>query len=156
MLSGAICYALTAAGLVLAGLHGRHRRWRTATRWAGLALVPAGLYLTGLLSVGTEIGRAIGSWATKLVFDPSVWVGIVLLGVAALLIVLSRIGTGGGEAAADAGGAGRKAGRERKPGKEPVTGQAPAPAIAPKKGKSAAEELGDFSDIEEILRKRGI
>jgi hypothetical protein len=164
MLTGAICYALTLGGLVLAGLHGWRRRWRTAARWAGLALLPAGVYLTGLVPVGTAIGRAVGHWATRLVFDPRVWTGIGLLGIAVLLLALSRLGASGGgsgdqgrraepksreprQAAAQAGAA--QAGAAQ-------SGPAPSPAVAPKKGKSAAEELGDFSDIEEILRKRGI
>ncbi|MDH6122765.1 hypothetical protein ABH930_007045 [Kitasatospora sp. GAS204A] len=158
MLTGAICYALTAGGLVLAGLHAWRRRWRTATRWAGLALLPAGVYLTGLVPVGTAIGRAVGHWATRLVFDPRVWTGIVLLGIAVLLLALSRLGVGGKGSGSDGGAAqGRRSEQAHEP-RRPTSpaGSAAPTAVAPTKGKSAAEELGDFSDIEEILRKRGI
>ncbi|MFF7636929.1 hypothetical protein ACFZB9_27835 [Kitasatospora sp. NPDC008050] len=166
MLTGAICYALSAAGLALAATHGLRRRWRSATRWAGLALLPAGVYLTGLVPVGTAIGRAVGHWATKLVFDPRVWTGIGLLGIAVLLLVLSRLGTtgregGSGRAEAPAEPVGRgqarsREGRAAPPAATPPAATPPAVAPAPKGKKSAADELGDFSDIEEILRKRGI
>ncbi|MCX4745163.1 hypothetical protein OG455_06425 [Kitasatospora sp. NBC_01287] len=162
MLTGAICYALSAAGLVVAGLHAWRRRWRRATRWAGLALLPAGVYLTGLVPVGTAIGHAVGHWVSGLVFAPRVWSGIVLLGLAVLLIVLSRLGTGGaggGEVTGEQGRPAAKRGRESRQGAAaaPASSTAAAPtAIGPEQGKSAAEELGDFSDIEEILRKRGI
>ncbi|WP_327065735.1 hypothetical protein OG500_08135 [Kitasatospora sp. NBC_01250] len=158
MLTGAICYALTVAGLALAATHGLRRRWRTATRWAGLALLPAGVYLTGLVPVGTAIGRAVGHWATRLVFDPRVWTGVGLLGLAVLLLVLSRLGAAGGsgrtEAPADAVGRGESRSREGRAA--PAAAAPPAVDPAPKGKKSAADELGDFSDIEEILRKRGI
>ncbi|GAA1990478.1 hypothetical protein [Kitasatospora viridis] len=145
MLTGAVCYALTAAGLVLAGLHGWRRRWRTATRWAGVALLPAGLYLTGLIPVGTTIGRALGNWAARLVLDPGVWTGIALLGLAALLLAITGVGrkpkAGGGE-------------QQSAPAAPAAQSR---PAVAPSRpARGAAEDLGDFSDIEEILRKRGI
>jgi hypothetical protein len=153
MLSGTLCFLLTAAGLVIAGLHGWHRRWRTAVRWTAAALVPAGLYLTDLVPVGSAIGRAVGNWATKLVLDPGVWTGIGLLGLAALLLVATGVGRHGkGD---DSGGSRRKA--TAKPSTPAAGGSAPRPAVgSARPGKSAAEDLGDFSDIEEILRKRGI
>ncbi|MFE9425420.1 hypothetical protein ACFYNO_20895 [Kitasatospora sp. NPDC006697] len=146
MLTGALCYLLSAAGLAIAGLHGWRRRWRTATRWAGIALVPAGLYLTGLIPVGSTIGRALGDWATRLVLDPGVWTGIGLLGLAALLLAVTGVGRTSQSAA------------QEKAAPPPGTPSAPTrPAVAPNRpARGAAEELGDFSDIEEILRKRGI
>ncbi len=153
MLSGAVCFLLTAGGLALAGVHGYRRRWRRATRWAAAALLPAGLYLTGLVTVGSTIGHAVGDWAVKLVFDPGVWVGVGLLGLAALLLLLSRLGSGSGGPEEVAGGP--QPGRAQAPAAPARPAVAPARPAQPTRAK-AGEDLGDFSDIEEILRKRGI
>ncbi|MGC0315112.1 hypothetical protein [Kitasatospora acidiphila] len=156
MLSGTLCFLLTAVGLVIAGLHGWHRRWRTAVRWAAAALVPAGLYLTDLIPVGSAIGRALGNWATKLVLDLGVWMGIGLLGLAALLLAATGVGRKPDRDKGDDSGSGRRKGAAKPASPAAGAGDARPSVGSARPGKSAAEELGDFSDIEEILRKRGI
>jgi hypothetical protein len=152
MLTGALCFLLSAAGLVIAGLHGWRRRWRTAVRWTAVALIPAGLYLTDLIPVGSAIGRALGNWATKLVLDPGVWTGIALLGVAALLLAATGVGRKSSAERPEAGAT---------PPPRAATGTTPRPAVGPAQGQGkgkngATGDPGDFSEIEEILRKRGI
>jgi hypothetical protein len=146
-----VCLALSAAGLVIAVLHGTKGRFRTAVRWAAAALVPTGLYLTGLITVFDRIGRALGDWATGLVFDPKVWTGVVLLGVAVLVLLASGVGRG-----RRANRRAAKAGKEATAGKQPkaAQGAGPVPAVTAKK--QSADDLGDFSDIEDILKRRGI
>ncbi|MFD4538135.1 hypothetical protein ACFWNL_38780 [Kitasatospora sp. NPDC058397] len=154
MLTAAISFALTAGGVAVAGLRAYRRRFLSATRWFAVALVPAGLYLTGLFPVARTIGSEFADWATRLVFDPRVWTGIVLLGLSALLLVTTRwLGRRGAvDAAPDrpaaAGAAPERPAVAATPPKKPVTGK---PA-----GGKRDDGLGDFSDIEEILRKRGI
>ncbi|MER5354932.1 hypothetical protein ABT093_31960 [Kitasatospora sp. NPDC002551] len=162
MLTGAVAFVLTAAGVAVAGLRAYRRRFLSATRWFAVALLPAGLYLTGLFPVARTIGDEIADWAVKLVFDPRVWTGIVLLAVSAGLLVTTRwVGR-------------RGAVTEGREGATPAAGPAPArPAVAPaapegagkaekaekagKAGKGKGDDgLGEFADIEEILRRRGI
>ncbi|MGW7449653.1 hypothetical protein [Kitasatospora sp. NPDC054795] len=153
MLSAAISFVLTAGGVAFAGLRAYRRRFLSATRWFAVALLPAGLYLTGLFPLASTIGREFADWATKLVLDPRVWTGIALLGVSAVLLVTTRwVGRRGGAAV------------ESAPERPAAAGPAPErPAVAPtprapKKPAAGKREdgLGDFADIEEILRKRGI
>ncbi|MER7767663.1 hypothetical protein [Kitasatospora sp. NPDC096140] len=151
MLSAAISFMLTAGGVAVAGLRAYKRRFLSATRWFAVALVPAGLYLTGLFPLASTIGRAFTDWAAKLVFDPRVWTGVVLLAVSVVLLVTTRwVGRRGAV----------EAPQERPAAAGPAP-ERPAVAPAPKAPKKPAggkrdDGLGDFADIEEILRKRGI
>ncbi|MFF8774783.1 hypothetical protein [Kitasatospora sp. NPDC015120] len=171
MLTAAAAFALTAAGVAVAGLRAYRKRFLSATRWFAVALLPAGLYLTGLFPVARTIGDEIADWAVKLVFDPRVWTGIVLLAVSVGLLVTTRwVGrrgavTEGREAAtpaagpaparpavAPAAGAPAAAAAPGRPGKD---GRAEKAGRAEKKGKGG-DGLDEFADIEEILRRRGI
>ncbi|MET8542375.1 hypothetical protein ABZW03_17215 [Kitasatospora sp. NPDC004799] len=153
MLSASISFILTAGGVAFAGLRAYRRRFLSATRWFAVALLPAGLYLTGLFPLASTIGREFADWATKLVLDPRVWTGIALLGVSAVLLLTTRwVGRRGGTAVE--GAAERPAAAGPAPERPAV---APTPK-APKKPAAGKRDdgLGDFADIEEILRKRGI
>lgn len=153
MLSAAISFVLTAGGVAFAGLRAYRRRFLSATRWFAVALLPAGLYLTGLFPLASTIGREFADWATKLVFDPRVWTGIALLGVSAVLLVTTRwVGRRGG--AAVEGAAERQAAAGPAP-ERPAVAPTPRAPRKPASGKSD-DGLGDFADIEEILRRRGI
>jgi hypothetical protein len=147
MLTETVCMALSAAGLAIALLTAWRRRFRAALRWAAVALVPTGLYLTGLITVCRKIGQAIGTWAAHLVFDPKVWVGVAMLGAAVLLLVLTGVIR-------------RRAPRERAAGR-PAAASAPAPGGAlPTRVRpappSAAAPDDDMKEIEDILKRRGI
>lgn len=161
VLTAAVSFALTAGGVAVAGLRAYGRRFLSATRWFAVALLPAGLHLTGLFPVARTIGTELADWATKLVFDPRVWTGIVLLAVSVGLLVTTRwVGRRG----VDAAGA-RPEATGPAPARPAVTG-APAqpPAGAPRSGATKPPKAGkrdegpgdDFADIEEILRRRGI
>ncbi|MFE4519828.1 hypothetical protein ACFRMQ_37310 [Kitasatospora sp. NPDC056783] len=153
MLSATISFILTAGGVAFAGLRAYRRRFLSATRWFAVALLPAGLYLTGLFPLASTIGREFADWATKLVFDPRVWTGIGLLGVSvALLVTTRRLGRRG--AAPVEGAPDRPAAAGPAP-ERPAVASAPEAPKRPAAGKRD-DGLGDFADIEEILRKRGI
>ncbi|NYI04087.1 hypothetical protein [Allostreptomyces psammosilenae] len=174
MLAEAVCVALTAAGLAIAVLTAVRRRWVRAARIAAVSLLPVGLYLTGLLTLAGRIGSAVGDWAAGLVVDPAVWTGAGVLAVAVLLWVAGSLGARRSRrraGAAPAGGAGRAvpsaasdsaraglgpAARQGRGAPADGTGAAGAGAAGRGGGKSADDDLSDFAEIEEILRRRGI
>ncbi|WP_225447914.1 hypothetical protein [Streptacidiphilus sp. P02-A3a] len=159
-----VCLALSAAAIVAAVLAATRGRVRAALRWVAVALVPTGLYLTGLITVFSRIGHAIGDWAADLVFDPRVWTGVGLLGGAVVLALLTGVRRQRTPKAAASAAA------PTLPGTAPAAGRLPAtsaPASAPakasgkpvksgKSGKQADDGLGDFADVEEILKRRGL
>lgn len=127
----------------------RHRRPVAGLRWSALALLPMGLYLTGVTLLLWRIGSAIGRFATGLVLSPKVWVGLILLAASVLLLavtaLLRRRGIGGAPAAKARPVVDRAAPRAGRA----VSGRAaPAPA--------RTDDTAEFDDIEEILRRRGI
>jgi len=149
MLTSTVCVALSAAGLAVALLTAYRRRYLAATRTAALALLPVGLYMTGLITLARKVAQAAGSWAADLVFNPSVWAGFGVLGVSAALFAGARLvgrrgpGKGGNKRAVS----GR---RDRKAAAAP-------PGAAALPGRRAdVTGSGDFSEVEEILKRHGI
>lgn len=102
-------------------------------RGAGWTLLPIAAWMTGTLRLLAEVLGDVGHWATRLVFSPVVWIGIVLAGVAVMLIGVG--GLLGGRADTSTKPLGNDGGR-RLP--------------------RAASPDDEFSEIEEILRRRGI
>jgi hypothetical protein len=148
-----VCMALSAAALVIAILSAVGGRFRRALRWAALAMIPTGLYLTGLITVFDRIGRTLGDWGAHLVFDPKVWTGVGMLGAGVLVLLLTTLARGG---------SGRPARQPKQPKAAkastpaaPAAGGGRLPAVTAKQ-QSAADDLGDFSDVEEILKRRGL
>lgn len=152
MLAETICSAVAAAGLGIAAVTAYRRRFLAATRIAAYALVPAALVLTGVVQ-----------WVSGMVFKPAVWVGFGLLGLAWLLLVVTRAverrrAGGAGErppkAAKAATAKGAKAAEAAGAGSapQPLQGRPePGPARS-----ATAPPADDFSDIEAILKKHGI
>ncbi|WP_370247275.1 hypothetical protein [Nocardioides sp.] len=135
--------ALTLA-LVLGGSAGTWWAWRrrgavSGLRWGAATLLVVAAYLTRTLQLIGRIADAVGDWAARLVFSPSVWVG---LGVA-LLAVLVWLAAGFLE--------------RRGRGAAPTAAVPPTPATAPR-GAVAGGGAGtdEFADIEALLRRRGI
>ncbi len=162
VLTAAVCVALSGAGLATALLTGWRRRFRRATRIAAVSLLPVGLYMAGLVTLGSKVGRAVGGWATGLVFDPTVWFGFAVIAFAVLLYLASRLG--GGRSGDSGDGTERRAARAAEPGSAvapassapAISPAAPAPSVAGTKRKKGGEGASEFDDIEAILRKHGI
>ncbi|MEV0147556.1 MULTISPECIES: cellulose synthase [unclassified Nonomuraea] len=161
----ALCAGLTIAGLVLSFLAFRRRGAAAGMRAAAWALLPLAAYLTGALQALWTIGATVVGFVTSLVLNPLVWAGVAVAGLSVVLFVVS--GVMRGRVLAREGGArkGRKARQEEVTGRA-ATGPAEAPEVAggrpAQAGKPAVEAPAkrksddDFSDIEDILRRRGI
>ncbi|MEW9551645.1 cellulose synthase [Nonomuraea sp. NPDC050783] len=153
-----LCIGVTGAGLVLSFLAFRRRGAAAGLRMAAWALLPMAAYLTGALQALWSIGTTAVGFVTGLVLNPAVWAGIAVAGLAAVLFVVSGFMRGRRLAA----------GRKKKPAGDAPAQQRPAqqapgrpaaPAAAPKPAVSAQRKPpadDDFSDIEELLKKRGI
>ncbi|UBU09611.1 cellulose synthase [Nonomuraea gerenzanensis] len=158
-----LCAGVTIAGLVLAFLAFRRRGAAAGLRTTAWALLPVAAYLTGALQSLWNIGTTVVGFVTGLVFNPAVWAGVAVAGLSVVLFVVSGVMRG------------RKlsAGRKKKdtgdaPAARPVQGaqpkaataagkpQQPAVAQKPAAPKPAAKGDDDFSDIEELLKRRGI
>lgn len=128
-----VCIALTAAGLALTVPVARRRGTGAGLRLAGVALVPVGLWLTGLTRLLGAVVDTVARFSTGLLFSPAVWAGVVLLGLSAALY-----GVGGRVSA-------RQRPRPRSAG----------PAASLDRARADAEH-DDMADIEALLRRRGI
>jgi hypothetical protein len=150
MLTTTLCAALSAGGLGIAVMTAYRRRFLAATRIAAVSLVPVGLAMAGLVTLGRKIGTAAGHWAADLVFKPTVWMGFGVLAVAALLYGVTRLisarmpEAGAGRAPAAVAGASAPA----------LPQGRPAPAARRRGGSDSG--LSEFADVEEILKRRGI
>ncbi|NRQ30466.1 cellulose synthase [Nonomuraea sp. NN258] len=151
-----LCAGVSIAGLVLSFLAFRRRGAAAGLRMAAWALLPVAAYLTGALSALWTIGATAVGFVTGLVFNPLVWAGVAVAGLSVVLFVVSGVLRGrrpaGGRpkrepAAVEQPGKAGPAERKKTPA------AAPAPAVAAPKARANDD---DFSDIEDILKRRGI
>lgn len=138
----ALTLVLTALAGAWTWYAAKRRGLAAGVRGAAITLLPPAAWLTGTLEAGVKIVDVVVDWATDLVFSPTVWVGVGLAGVSVLLFVVSgflrhrQSGAAGEAAVGEAKAQGRAL---------PPAGAAGAPAID-----------DDLSEIEAILKKRGI
>jgi cytochrome c oxidase assembly factor CtaG len=160
-IGGAVCVAVTVLGLVWS-----YRIWRKDGVHRGMraiawSLIPVAAYLTGAVGLIGRLVNAVVIFAGSIVFSPKTYAGVIVVIVAVLLFVLSgglplakerkarkrrKAEKAAARAQRDSGQPAAAAGRETK-AVEPRKHKAPVPG-----GKSD----DDMSDIEEILRRRGI
>jgi hypothetical protein len=135
----ALTLSLTVLGGIWTWYSFRRRGLSSGLRALAFTLLPLAAYLTRTLRMFTRIGEAVADWATSLVFNPMVWSGVVVAGIAVVLFVVSGL-----LRAREPGG--RKVARGRRSGELPA---------APAAGKGPAVD-DDMAEIEALLRKRGI
>ena len=144
-----LCAGLTGLGLVWSWFLFRRRGLRSGLRGVAWSLLPLAAYLTGAIEMIWKMGVAIGDFASSFVFSPEKWAGIAVTGLAIVIFVVS----------------GMLRSRADKPAKEVKGGDGQAGAPTGKKGQAiaarssrapAATDDDDFSEIEQILRNRGI
>jgi hypothetical protein len=152
-----VCGGLTAFGLVLSYLAFRRRGLAAGLRGAAWSLIPMAAYLTQSVQTLWKMGYTLVNWATKFVFSPEKWAGLALAGLALVLFVVSGLARRGRSGAdAEPARARRAAGTAAGPAAAPQAGTKQALETRPVKRASAAADDDDFSEIEKILRNRGI
>jgi hypothetical protein len=154
-----LCGGVTGLGLVASWFAYRRRGFAAGLRGVAWSLIPLAAYLTGAIEMLWKIGTAIGDFATSFVFSPEKWAGVAVIGFAFVAFVVSGLlrrgrpakedapAKGKAELAATAGLPAAKGTSDRK---KAVASRSPA--------KRAAKPDGDddFSEVEKILRNRGI
>ncbi|WP_037914478.1 hypothetical protein [Actinacidiphila yeochonensis] len=162
MFTDLLCAALTAAGLAIAFATAYRRRFRAAVRTAAVALLPLGLALSGLVTLGRRVGTAAADWGADLILKPTVWTGFAILACSALLFGAGRLFAGrGGRAARQEAEAAAPRAAAVPGGSAPALGSGREPAVSRRRGSgsgSGARSGGtsEFAEIEEILKRRGI
>jgi hypothetical protein len=139
---------LTVCGLVVSVVVWRRAGAGHGLRAVAWSLIPLVAGLTGLLRLAWEILDSVLRWATRLVFSPVVWLGLVLLVLAVVLhlagtVVLRRTPTKTSPSS-----------RDQPQGTSAPTGTPAAPLARGRRGEPAV--VDDQDDIEAILRKHGI
>ncbi|MEU7747482.1 cellulose synthase [Nonomuraea sp. NPDC049158] len=163
-----LCAGVTVAGLVLSFLAFRRRGAAAGMRMAAWALLPLAAYLTGALQSLWTVGATIVSFVTSLIFNPTVWAGVAVTGLSVVLFVasgfmrgrklkLARDGKPGKAAEAPAAPQQRAVGQRTGQTAGQTAGQATGqPAGKPAAAAAKKNNDDDFSDIEDILKRRGI
>ncbi len=162
--------SLTLVGVLLVVLAFRRARRGRALQMLALALLPAALYLTGLLQLVWDAVVAVVRWAGSNVFDLASWVGFGILGLCLVLWVVggvvarrspsakevraARAAKASGSAPAEVG-SGRTSAR--------TTGTPAASRVSSSKASQAssakpqpAPQDDDMAEIEALLKSRGI
>jgi hypothetical protein len=143
---GALALSLTVLGGIYTWWALRHRGMTAAVRAAGLTLLPLAAWMTGLLQVFGDVADSLAHWFTRLVFSPTVWLGMLVFVVAFVLI-------GGANALARRGAPEKAASEPRKPGRSRRT-DAPEPVSAASRQDALIDD--EMAEIQAILKKRGI
>lgn len=144
---GALALALTVAGGLWTWWAFRHRGAVPGVRGFALTLLPAAAWLTGTLELLGDVSSAVLRWSSRLVFSPSVWLGVALAGLSALLLVVTGIiGARRSRRGVPAGAEPRQVPGPKGSRRGRTGGQAGA----------ASSEDDEFADIEAMLRRRGI
>lgn len=147
---GALAIALSLLGGIITWYRWKSGGLPTLLRGTAWSLLPLAAWLTGVLELVAGIAEDVGRWAARLVFSPSVWLGIVLAGVAVVLFGASAF------VSRRRGDEPKKQRKQRKP-RETGTAEEPRQVQPPRKGKQQpVEGLEDMDDIDAILKKHGI
>ncbi len=155
--TGTTCLIVTIVGLILSFVAWRKKGLRSGLRGVAWSLLPIVIYLTGAIRLVGHLGSAIVQFAGSFVFSPKAWLGVILAAVALLCFLISGgIPLRGGTRRRNK----ERRQRDRARGEYAHDGpQQATPAVSPARPQSqvppaAADD--DLSDVQEILRRRGI
>ena len=82
--------SLTAVGGIYTWFAYQRRGLAAGLKGAGITVLPLAAYLTKTLQMFTKMVDAVADWATSLVFNPAVWLGVILAGVGVVLFGAGR------------------------------------------------------------------
>ena len=140
---GALALTLTLLGALWTWWAWRNRGAVAGVRGVAWTLLPVAAWLTGLLPLLGQLTSAVSTWVARLVFSPVVWAGVSLAGLSVVLFVVTGfVDRRRGDRGASAFETPARTGRAVPGGRA----EKPAPALGD----------DDFSDIEALLRERGI
>jgi hypothetical protein len=162
-----LCVGLTLLGVIATGVAWRRGNKGRVLQGVGLALAPVALYFSGLLRLLWNGVVAVGGWASRIVFSPAVWFGLLLLG---LCLVLWLVGglvarrfprkpkTTSKQAVGPTSPTSAGAGVTKNTAPARVTkGQAGGSASGKPPGRHASAPVDeDMAEIEALLKSRGI
>lgn len=151
----ALTAVLTVLGLVATVLLWRSRGAIAGLRMFAVTLLPAAAYLTGALRMLWEIGDAVVSFAVRLTFSPTVWIGVGMAGLAVVLWVVAGFlrARGTGRSPAVTGEQPKQPKQAKRAGRERPAVEASQSSAGTKADPAADEGL---DDIDAILRRHGI
>lgn len=152
--------ALALVGLVIAFFLWRRKGAAHGLRALAWALVPLAAGLLGLMHSVIVFVSSLFTIVATMVFNPIVWAGTALAGLAVLLYFVSGFmkARGMGVKAGAAKGASGKGARQAEGAPEPSQvggGQSAHQGSGGSRPAGGGDDM-DFGDIEDLLKKRGI
>jgi hypothetical protein len=135
----ALAFVLAAIGAGWTYVSFQRHGLAAGVRGAAWTLLPIALWLTGTLRLAGDIAGDVGHWASRLVFSPAVWAGVILAGLSVVLFGASSAMRGRGVGVREGGRVPRS---ERK-------------QVGPAKPGAPVVDAMD-ADVAAILRKHGI
>ncbi|GAA4901449.1 hypothetical protein GCM10023405_22440 [Streptomonospora salina] len=158
--------ALTVVGLIVSWILWRRRGAASGLRGVAWSLLPLAAGLMGLMTILWRLVTDLVGFFVSLAFNPIVWAGVVVAGLAVVLWVASgvmrargvgvRTGAAAPAAEPGRGAAGSVESAAGAGGAAAAGAQGAADAQGAKKKQQQAGGDDDFGDIEDLLRKHGI
>ncbi|MBV2367008.1 cellulose synthase [Streptomonospora nanhaiensis] len=154
--------ALTLVGLLVSWVVWRRRGAAAGLRGIAWSLLPLAAGLMGLMTIAWRLVTDLIGFFASLVFNPVVWAGVAVAGLAVVLWVAGGVmrsrGVGVRGGAAPAAEKGRPAAGLTGGAGAPAGQGAPAPKGRAKGAGAGAKGGGDaeLDEIEALLRKHGI
>ncbi len=87
--AGPVCLAVTVVGLVLSVVAWRRKGARSGIRGMAWSLLPLAVYLLHALALVGRLVAAVVAFAGSFIFSPKAWLGVILIGIAVVLFLVS-------------------------------------------------------------------